>query len=416
MAYDIITEVLVVLAVAVLVGELFEQVGLPSVAGELLSGLVLGPTVLGWVAGSAQTSAVSEIALFFVVLLIGFEMTTQTVRSHIVPSLVISGTSFVLPFFILAAAASVLLPFGFTGNVLVALAIGVPSISIVSVLVMEWDLVQKEAGQIILSSVTITDIVAFVVLAGVSGTLGGTISVVVLTALFLAAFAVVDWQLNSHPGAFRDLLERASSATKREELSFALLIVGGLLVAVILQGIGISYILGAFFAGLIIHDGLVGKRAFRRTADTLAKMNRAFFIPVFFGLAGVEADFPASQSGLLTPLGVLLVISIVPATLLTFVAAKSILKEKEVGGPRRIAFILAGRGAVGIVISSVALNAGLIGGTAYSLVVIGTVVVSIVAPALAGRAGNGQGPRGMPAGAGANSIIPAEPPGLDSVK
>ena len=385
MPFDIITEVLVVLAVAVLVGELFEQIGLPSVAGELLSGLVLGPTILGVVSFGPQTEAISEIALFFVVFLIGFEMTTQTVRSHIAPSLVVSGTSFVVPFAVLVAAAAVLLPFGFTADLLVALAIGVPSISIVSVLVMELDLVQKETGQVILSSVTITDIIAFIALAGASETLGGTISVVALTALFLVAFGVVDWQLNSHPGAFRKLLERGSEATRREELSFALLIVGGLLVAVILQGIGISYILGAFFAGLIIHDGLVGKSAFKRTADTLGKMNRAFFIPVFFGLAGVEAGFPASQVGLLPPLAVMLVASTVPAIALTYYAARSLLKVTDGGGPRHIAFILSGRGAVGIVIASVALSTGLISGTAYSLVVIGTVAVSVVVPAMAGR-------------------------------
>ena len=250
---------------------------------------------------------------------------------------------------------------------------------------MELDLVQKETGKIILSSVTITDIIAFVALAGASESLGETISVVVLTVLFLVAFAVVDWQLNSRPEAFRELLQRASEVTKREELSFALLIVGGLLVAVIMQGIGISYILGAFFAGLIIHDGLVGKSAFRKTADTLSKMNRAFFIPVFFGLAGVEAAFPASQMGLLAPLAVMLVAAMVPAIALTLFAARSMLKVTEDGAPGHIAFSLSGRGAVGIVIASVALSTGLIGGTAYSLVVIGTVVVSIVVSTMAGR-------------------------------
>ena len=106
---------------------------------------------------------------------------------------------------------------------------------------------------------------------------------------------------------------------------------------------------------------------------------------MFFGLAGVEASFPASQVSLLLYLGVLIAISIVPATLLTLVASKVVLRLEEAGGPRRVAFILAGRGAVGIVIASVALNAGLIGGTAYSFVVIATVVVSIVVPAMAGR-------------------------------
>jgi Kef-type K+ transport system membrane component KefB len=387
LAFDIITEVLVVLAVAVLVGELFEQVGFPSVAGELLSGLVLGPTVFGVVTSGPQTAAVSEIALFFVVLLIGFEMTTATVRKHIAPSAVITGTSFLLPFLIVTGAASLVLPFGRSADFVVALAIGVPSISIVSVLVMDSDLLQKESGQLILSSVTITDIVAFVILVAISESLGGTVVVVSELAVFLVAFAVVDWQLNSRPDVFRGLLERGSRISKRGELSFALLIVGGLLVAVILQGIGVSYILGAFFAGLIIHSGLVGKSAFRRTADTLARMNRAFFIPIFFGLAGVEASFPSSQVGLLLPLGILVVVSIVPATLLTYYASGRMLKVKEEGGPRHIAFILAGRGAVGIVIASVALGAGLVDGTAYSMVVIGTVAVSIVVPVLAGKSG-----------------------------
>jgi Na+:H+ antiporter len=387
LAFDIITEVLVVLAVAALVGELFEQLGLPSVAGELLSGLVLGPTVLGVVTTNAQTSAVSEFALFFVVLLIGFEMKTETVRSYLVPSLLVAGTSFILPFAILAVAAALILPFGITGDLLFALAVGVPSISIVSVLVMELDLVNKETGRIILSSVTITDMIAFVVLSGLSGTPGRTLEVVVLLAFFLGAFLLIDWQLNSHPGAFKDLLERGSNATKREDLSFTLLIVGGLLVAVILQGIGVSYILGAFFAGLIIHDGLIGKSAYRKTSETLAKMNRAFFIPVFFGLAGVEASFSASQAALLIPLVALLAVSTVPATLLTFVVARRVMKAKEPGGPRRVAFILTGRGAVGIVIASVALNAGLVSDTVYSLVVIGTVVISLVVPVMAGRKG-----------------------------
>jgi Na+:H+ antiporter len=384
---DILTDLLVVLVVAVLVGELFEQAGFPSVAGELLSGLVLGPSLLGVVTPSAQTDALSQLALFFVVLLIGFEMTTETVRRHIVPSLLLMGTSFVLPVAILGVGAAVLLPFGYGADSVVALALGVPSISIVSVLVMEKDLLQKETGQLILSSVTVTDIVAFIVLAGFSESLTGTFVVVLLLAAFLVAFAVLDWALNYHPAAFRGLLRSGSRLTKREELSFALFIVAGLLAAVILQGIGLSYILGAFFAGLIVHDGLIGKSAFKKTADTLAKMNRAFFIPIFFGLAGVEASFPSAQASLLIPLGVILTASLVPSTVVTYLAAGRALKAEKEGGPRYVAFILAGKGAVGIVIASVALRAGLIGGTAYSLVVIGTVAASIVVPVLAGKAG-----------------------------
>jgi Na+:H+ antiporter len=393
--YDIITDVLLVLAVAVLTGEVFEQVGLPSVAGELLSGLILGPTFLGVVKPNPQTDAISSIALFFVVFLIGFEMTTETVRKHIVPSLVATGTSFVLPLAIAAGASSFLLPFGALPDAIVALGISVPSISIISVLVMENDLLKRETGQLILSSVTITDIIAFIILVAVSESLTGTIYVVALTGVFLALFGVFDWTLNSRTEGLQRFLARMSQVTRREELAFALLIVGGLLVAAIFQDIGISYILGAFFAGLLVHDGLIGKEAFRRTADTLARMNRAFFIPIFFGLAGVTSTFPSSDLGLLAPMAVVILASVVPATMLTYWAARGFLRSGEEGGPRRVAFILAGRGAVGIVIASVALGEGLIDNSAYSLVVVATLVVSLLVPGLVGRARRSEGETGL---------------------
>jgi hypothetical protein len=61
--------------------------------------------------------------------------------------------------------------------------------------------------------------------------------------------------------------------------------------------------------------------------------------------------------------------------------------ERDPAGPRQIALTLAGRGAVGIVIASVALNDGIIDGVAYSLIVIGTLTISLIVPLLLGRKG-----------------------------
>ena len=64
MLYDIIWQVLVVLTSAVLLGEVFAQFGLPSVAGELLSGLLIGPTVFGIIVSDSQIQAISAIVSF----------------------------------------------------------------------------------------------------------------------------------------------------------------------------------------------------------------------------------------------------------------------------------------------------------------------------------------------------------------
>ena len=81
MTYEIIIQVLIVLAAAVITGEVFAQLRLPSVAGQLLSGILLGPTVLNIVSTNDEVQAISSIALFFIIFLIGFEMSTETVKS-----------------------------------------------------------------------------------------------------------------------------------------------------------------------------------------------------------------------------------------------------------------------------------------------------------------------------------------------
>ncbi len=387
MGYPFILEVLIVLASAVVAGEIFEQFRMPSVAGELLSGIILGPTVLGVISFSSDLQAVSTIALFFIIFLIGIEMNTETLRKHVPAALLLSFTSFVLPLLLAFAVATEALPFGMTSDFVVALAIAVPSISIISVLVMQYELLEKESGQVILSTVVVADLVAFILLTAASSPIPSTLGVVAYTAVFIAAFVLVDWVLNTRPQQVKDALARMGRMARREDLAYALLIVVGLAVASIFQAIGLSYIIGAYFAGLIVHDGLIGREAFRQVSQTMSKMNRAVFIPFFFGFAGVEANLPSSGYGLLLGLGAVILCSLVPAAALTYFSAKHTLRGDDPGGPRQVALTLGGRGAVGIVIASVALSDGILDSTAYSLIVVGTLVVSLLVPLFLGRKG-----------------------------
>ena len=387
MSFPFIFQVLIVLAAAVIAGEIFEQFRMPSVAGELLSGIILGPTILGVVAFTSDLQALSTIALFFIIFLIGLEMNTETLWKNVRAALLLATTSFALPLVLAFLVAALALPFGRTSDFVFALAIAVPSISIISVLVMQYEILEKEAGQVILSTVVVADLLAFVLLAAASTPLPGTLALVAETGVFIAAFVLVDLLLNTRPQAFRRALSRIGRMARREDLAYALLIVVGLAVASVFQVIGLSYIIGAYFAGLIVHDGLIGRTAFREVSQTLARMNRAIFIPFFFGFAGLEANLSPSSYGLLFGLVLVIAASIVPAMALTYSGAKLALRVKDPKGPRQIALTLGGRGAVGIVIASVALSNGILDNVAYSLTVIGTLAVSLVVPLLLGRKG-----------------------------
>lgn len=385
MTFQIILEVLLVLASAIIVGEGFEQFGLPSVAGELLSGLMLGPTVLGLVASDVGLQSLASVSLFFIIFMIGFEMNTKTLGRQVSQGVLLSLTSFIVPLVLCVGVGLLVFPFGTATDFVVALAVSVPSISIISVLVVQYDMLQSKSGQLILASVTITDIVAFVVLEGAFGPVEATLKVIVETAAFITAFVAVDWVLNYRPSVFRRVLGRVGRATKREDLSYAALILVGLAIAAVFEAIGLSYIIGAFFAGLIVHDGLIGRRPYKEVSETFSRINRAFFIPFFFGFAGVEADLAGSGLALVPAVAAVLSVSLVVGIGLTYVVAKTF-KLSGSGADRQVAVVLGGRGAVGIVIASVALSSAAISTTAYSLIIVSTLVASVVVVLLLARA------------------------------
>jgi Kef-type K+ transport system membrane component KefB len=382
--FGIITDILIVLAAALLLGEVFERFRLPAVVGEILSGMIIGPALLGLVIADEPLKAVSSIALFFIIFHIGFEMKTQMLKGRISAASLFSITSFIIPLFLTALAALLLFPFGTTEIFILSLAIAVPSLSIVSVLIWQYKLLQTTTGQIILASVTVSDVLAFIFLASIIRSLESTFMISIEIIIFIVAFVLLDTVLNRKPEVFRKLLSRSGKLFKRQDFAFALLIVFALLISAIFQNIGLSFILGAFFAGLIVHDGLIGRKACDRVSQTLSTMNSIFFVPLFFGFAGIEVVLAGINYAYFVSLAIVTAIALGSGVALTYIVSKKTLGKVKVV-PKQLAGILGGRGAIGIVIATVALGNGFLSEAGFSLVIIATLIISLVVPFLAGR-------------------------------
>ena len=382
--YSIITDILIVLSAALILGEVFERFRLPSVVGEILSGMIIGPALLGLVIANDPLRAVSSIALFFIIFHIGFEMKTQMLQGRISAASLFSITSFIIPLVLTTLAALLLFPFGTTEIFILSLAVAVPSLSIVSVLIWQYNLLQTSTGQIILASVTVSDVLAFIFLAGIVRPLESTFVISIEIIIFIIAFIIIDAILNKKPEAFQRLLSRSGQPFRRQDFAFALLIVFALLISAIFQNIGLSFILGAFFAGLIVHDGLIGRKACDRVSQTLSTMNSIFFIPIFFGFAGVEVVLAGIGYSYYLGLAVLIAIALGIGVSLTYILSKKVLSKIDVV-PKKLAGILCGRGAIGIVIATVAFGEGFLSEASFSLVVIATLVMSLIIPFIAGR-------------------------------
>ncbi|MGD6810490.1 MAG: cation:proton antiporter [Candidatus Bathyarchaeia archaeon] len=384
--FSIITEILIVLAAALLLGELFERFRLPAVVGEILSGIIIGPSLLGLVVADEPFRAVSSVALFFIIFHIGFEMKTQMIRGRIRVASLFSFTSFLIPLGWMTVAAPLFFPFfTFTESLVIALAIAVPSLSIVSVLIYQYKLLKTATGQTILASVTISDVLAFIFLAGIIRPIESTLTISMEIVLFITLYATLDAVLNWKPHVFQEAINRSSGFFKRQDFAFALLIVIALLVSVIFQNMGLSFILGAFFAGLILHDGFIGRKACDRISQTLSTMNSIFFIPVFFGFAGVEVALMEIDSLNFVGMAMLISIALGIGVSLTYFVSKKYLHAKVDVAPKQLAGILGGRGAIGIVIATVAVSEGVLSESGFSLVIVATMIFSLIIPFLTGR-------------------------------
>jgi Kef-type K+ transport system membrane component KefB len=372
---EILIALLLLLSLSTILGKLFERIGVTEIVGQIIAGMILSSAMLGIVQPSSVLSGIAEVAIFFILLFIGLQITTEVLTNHLKSATAFTFSSFGIPVAIMSLVAVFVFHIGVAAGIITAVAIGVPSISIISVLVYRYAMINLEDGKRILSGVIMTDILAFVVLAAAlkASHLAG---VIISIIIFIAALLYVDRTLRYHDAKVRGFFERMIKE-KEEAVVFAIIIILSLIIAAILQLIGITYVLGALFAGMLVHKTTVGPKATRILENTFRRLDDSFFIPVFFSIAGLNFAVPS-----LTYTEVLVsmvIISAVVGGILNYFVSKN--RLSKISGKESIG-ILGSRGAVGIIIATLALQSGIISVSLYTVVLVGTIVLSLIMPLL----------------------------------
>jgi Kef-type K+ transport system membrane component KefB len=368
---DLITEILLLLIVAIGLGQLFNAFSLPEVVGAIIAGILLGPALTGLVLPSSELSTISTLALFFIILQIGVEASSDIFSKNIRYVTGFAVTSFVAPFVVMSLGSILIFKLPYIEAVSTSLSVSIPSISIASVLLVRSGLIRMDDGLRLLGGIAMSDAVAFIILVAFHRPL----FTIAIDSFSLAAFVVglyfLDTFLKSKSGI---LISRFDRFTRRETegIIFAIVIMMGLAASVLFEYIGITFVLGAFFSGLIIHQNSIGEHTYGILKRTFQRINSSFFIPLFFSISGLE-------------------ISIIPISSLPYLIFL-ILTTTSIGGTAAYVFsrrymksitpsvslgIFGGRGAVGIIIASIALSKGFINNTYYSVAVFATVIMAI---------------------------------------
>jgi Kef-type K+ transport system membrane component KefB len=372
MERSVLVDLFILFAAAKILGEVFDHVGLPSVVGELLGGILVGPNLLGWLQADREglVDVVAELGVIVLMFGIGLEVRVADLRRVGRPALMV-GTSGMLLRAGGAVVLFVLLGYERDTVLFVAAALAATSIAVTARVLRDHGAVTTEPGRVILGAAVIDDILSLVVLSVVAGVAAGRFSSleVGLTVVEVVVFLMV--VLLAGPRVVRWLSELGHlPIVPGSPLVFTLLLTLGL--AALSSIIGLAAIIGAFLAGVIVE---FRRDEIRAQIEPVGEL----LVPFFFAVTGSRLDPGAFSDPGVVALTAGAVVVVVGATVGAGWAAARGLDEP---GALTVGVGMIPRGEVTLIAASVGLGLGVVSEEVFAVLVAVTVVTSLIAPPL----------------------------------
>jgi Kef-type K+ transport system membrane component KefB len=383
---QLFVSIIIILVAARILGEVFQRIGQPPLVGELLAGLLIGPSILGLVLSSADLHVLSNLAVFFLMFLTGLEMDPREIRRAGGSAIVISIVAFLIP---LLAGTGTSLLFGLTTvqSLFMGLLLSITAVPVSAIVLMQFGILNSRLGNTVITAAVVNDIMSLIVLsiilqvAADGGTgqlnLGDIVVSGINIAVFLGGIFLLDILLRKIGGGLQRKVEPFFKRLQTKEAAFGVLLITAIAISLIAQEIGLHFVIGTFFSGLVIYRGRIGQQNFNKVYGTISAITFGFFAPIFFALIGIEFNVQSIVNAIplfLALLGVAIVTKIAAG----YIGAKIVGFSREVS--LAIGFLMNGRGMVELVIASIGFAAGVIDMTLFSIAVAIGLVTTILAP------------------------------------
>ncbi len=291
-------------ALAVLAGEIASRLGQAALVGQLLVGVILGPSLLGGPLGlntlTAQFAPINVLATFLILMLAGLSVTPDQIRATGLSAGLLGAAIFLVPFFAGAALVHVLFPtIPWLTGLFIALTMSITALPVLAIMLREFGLLESRFGSFLLNTSVVNELAAvsaFAVLLRIragSDAPGVDAAIAILTvAVFLGTVLSIHYILRvlRHVQVWDRLVARFRANWRSREAWFAILMVVGLGAALYSQFLGLTFLVGAFYAGLLITPESAGKRQHRQITQTFNILTWGFFIPFFFAYVGFEMN------------------------------------------------------------------------------------------------------------------------------
>ncbi len=349
-------------------GWLFRRFNQPAVIGELVAGVLIGPSVFGWVHEGHTLEFIAEVGVVFLLFMVGLETRLKDVLEVGKEAFLVAVTGVILPF-IGGYYFSVLSGHNQVASLFFGAALVATSVGITARVLQELGVLSRPYSRIILGAAVIDDVLGLIVLAIVSGIAqtgqveaGAAIRLTLISAAFVgAAIAVVP------------LVRRIPFKSLPFQSPYGTATIVALAMAALASAIGLAPIVGAFLAGMIMAE-VAEELELHPPVQAL----EGFLAPIFFAYMGILLDLHALGGSDVIVAGLIVGAIAIVGKLVTFVPAITQgLKHAVVVGVGMIP-----RGEVGLIVAGIGLSSGAIDEAQFAVVIFMVVLTTLLAPLL----------------------------------
>ena len=400
MALDPVLRAIVTICILVfsakVLGEVFSWRKIPSVLGELLAGILLGPYALGSIIAINGTPiiqindivlAFGEIGGILILFVAGLEMTFRDFRKVGAAAFIIGTVGVIVPF-IMGYGLSLALGLGTITALVVGAALVATSISITALVLQDLNQARKIESRMMISAAVIDDVLGLAILGVIVSFISTATPITALNVVVVISTSLTLWLAMTIFTAIVlpkiiNLTSKGSEATVEAAATASCFGASALAAA-----LGLSPIVGAFAAGMAV----ASSKTIEKIRDYTKKIS-VIFSPVFFGLAGAQFDirsFITSDWFFYAFFAAIVLVAIVSKMIGCGIPAALFLKDRSKGVKIGIGMI--SRGEVGLIVAGVAISAGAITRSTYAAILGMIMITTVLAPILLRRAYDNEPP------------------------
>jgi Kef-type K+ transport system membrane component KefB len=348
-----------------------------AVICEILVGLVIGPSVLGWITYTDFVHSIAYLGAIILLFVVGLEFKFREIYRWKYGVIALVGV--IVPFlggFFLAE----LFDYPFASSLFVGTALTATSIAITAAVLKEMNKLDTPSAKAIIGAAVIDDVLALLVLSFSAELVHGTISsptillMVVKAVGFLVVGSLIGYLILNR---LVIRIDNTQLAKRYPEFVFAFAMMIAFFYSVTAELIGLSAIVGAFIAGVSL-SGVVPTHSwsFKEGAEYF----RIIFASIFFVSLGVIADLRALDTGIVVFMALLFLVALATKFIGCFIPAR--LLGMSTKDSLAVGVGMAPRGEVAMIIALIGLTQGLIGQDIYVALVLVALLTTIITPAL----------------------------------